>query len=208
MWRVLIFVAMMMTTAACNAPAIAPVQPSGELIAFGGGPGGARDACFTCHGLQGEGDGVVPRLAGLSAGYLIKQMEDYAGHWRDEPSMTPISARLSDADRIAVAHYYEALGEPELLEVRSDPEGRQLFEAGHQLRGIRACAECHGANGEGGGLAQPRLAGQSADYVKRQLLDWKAAKRRNDPQDVMGSIARKLSEAEIANLAEHVQALR
>ena len=50
---------------------------TGQIIAMGGGEGGSANACFSCHGLEGEGDGVsVPRLAGLDAGYLQKQMED------------------------------------------------------------------------------------------------------------------------------------
>lgn len=50
----------------------------GHLIVVGGGPGGAGAACFSCHGLQGDGDagGAFPRLAGLDVHYLAKQMDD------------------------------------------------------------------------------------------------------------------------------------
>jgi vacuolar iron transporter family protein len=33
-----------------------PSVAQGQLIAVGGGPGGAGAACFSCHGLQGQGD--------------------------------------------------------------------------------------------------------------------------------------------------------
>lgn len=206
MWRAIFFIGAA-GLAACNAPVERPPQASGEAIAFGGGPGGPRDACFVCHGLKGEGDGAVPRLAGLSTGYLIKQLEDYAGHWRQEAAMTPIAARLSHADRIAVSDYYAQLGEPEARRSRPAMTGWKLFLEGDQERGLASCASCHGVGGKGGGLAMPRLAGQQADYVRAQLLAWKASKRRNDPRDSMGEIARRLTAAEIDSLASYVEAL-
>jgi hypothetical protein len=46
-----------------------PSVAHGQLIAVGGGPGGVGAACFSCHGLQGQGDagGAFQRLAGLDA---------------------------------------------------------------------------------------------------------------------------------------------
>lgn len=194
--------------AACSAPVAPPVQVSGEAIAFGAGSGGARDACFSCHGLKGEGDGAIPRLAGLSTGYLVKQLEDYGGHWRDEPTMSPIARRLSDEGRLAVADYYAALELPQERPSVSSSNEHTLYHDGNPARGVRACASCHGVGGMGGGLAQPRLAGQSVAYVRAQLVAWKESRRRNDPRDVMGQIARKLTQDEIDSLAAYVAALR
>lgn len=56
--------------------------------------------------------------------------------------------------------------------------------------GAPACASCHGANGEGGGAgAFPRLAGQPAQYLAKQLEDYRSGRRRNA---VMEPIARGL----------------
>lgn len=174
---------------------------------FGGGPGGPQDACFVCHGLKGEGDGAAPRLAGQSAGYLLKQMEDYSARWRDHSQMSAISARLSDADRVAAAHYYASLEDPAGL-MRPAASGWRLFLDGDQARGLPPCARCHGVRGDGVGLANPALAGQTAIYVETQLRAWKTSQRRNDPQDTMGAIARRLTQAEIESLASYVEALR
>ncbi len=192
--------------AACTAPVVAPAPPSGELIAFGGGTGGPRDACFACHGLQGEGDGEAPRLAGQSEGYLLKQMEDYAGRWRDHPQMSPIAARLKDGERSAVVAYYAGLPDTR-GRLRQSVGGWSLFLDGDAERGLPPCARCHGPRGQGTGLAYPALAGQPADYVAIQLSAFKASKRRNDPQDVMGAIARSLTDAEIEALALYVAGL-
>src|SRR3546814_5826357 len=73
----------------CDAPSYRdPFRATGETIAMSGGNGGAAAACFTCHGLEGEGDGEVsPRLAGLDPGYLHRQLDDYANGRREHEAM-------------------------------------------------------------------------------------------------------------------------
>jgi cytochrome c553 len=194
--------------AGCSAPVVAPALRTGEEIAFGGGPGGPADACFTCHGFEGEGDGAAPRLAGQSNGYLVKQMEDYSRRWRNHAQMSAIASRLAHGDRVAVSAYYASLGDFSSRPGRPAVGGPRLFLDGDPDRGLPPCAQCHGRQGEGGGLANPVLAGQPAKYVSAQLRALKASERRNDPQDVMGAVARRLTEEEIDSLAGYVEALR
>lgn len=193
---------MLLLAAACAGPVLAPAPPSGELIAYGGGPGGARDACFTCHGLKGEGDAATPRLSGLNAGYLFKQLNDYAGERRNDGAMSPIAARLSEAERRAVAEYYaERAFEIDAARVPPPP----VYAEGSPERGVRACAECHGDEGEGAGLGNPAIAGQPREYTLEQLRFFKRSMRRNDPQDVMGSASRPLMEEEIEAIADYLE---
>ncbi len=66
------------------------------------------------------------------------------------------------------------------------------------------CAGCHGAQGEG--TAQgPRIAGQPAPYIERQLEAY-ADGRRQHP--VMGPIAKSVPPQERAKLAEHYAAFQ
>lgn len=205
MWRVSILSVAAAAFSACSAP-IAPVlPPSGEEIAFGGGPGGPSDACFTCHGLKGEGRESVPRLAGQSAGYLLKQMEDYAGGWRQHTEMSAISGRLSDGGRTQAALYYAGLSNSGVRSPAS--QAPTIFLSGDSTRGLQPCSECHGSDGRGAGFANPSIAGQPEQYVVQQLQAWKASKRRNDPQNVMGAVARKLTATEIEILAAYVASL-
>lgn len=156
-------------------------QASGEIIAMGGGEGGAKNACFSCHGLSGEGDGVsTPRLAGLDAGYLQKQLKDYASGVRADPVMGPIAKPLDDDAQRSVAQYYAGMsapvavaGPPPAAYVRPGPDGTP------------SCADCHGMEGRGGGAGPPALAGQPAAYTADQLRRWARAERRNDPRAVM-----------------------
>jgi cytochrome c553 len=190
---------------ACGGPVAAPAPASGQLIAYGGGPAGAQDACFTCHGFDGEGDGLIPRLAGLDAGYIAKQLADYAHETRPDDVMTPIASRMSDGDRRAVAGYYASLPAPA---PRTPAVVLALYHEGHRARGIRRCVNCHGADGAGEGDANPAIAGQPAAYTAEQLRRWKRSVRRNDARDVMGGAVRGMSDEEIEAMAAYIEQMR
>lgn len=189
-------------------PARDPFTSTGELVALSGGDAGPDGACVTCHGLAGEGDGqAAPRLAGLPRGYLQKQLEDYAAGLRPDPAMAPIAKALDADHRASVAAYYAGL--PAVAPVASATltSGAGLYQNGDPARGLQACAECHGAAGEGGGGANPPLAGQPATYLAEQMRRWKRAERRNDPRGLMLTIAQRLSETEIAALSAYAAGL-
>ena len=180
---------------------------SGELIAMSGAGAGAANACFTCHGLRGEGDGAgVPRLAGLDSGYLQHQLETYADGRRQNETMRWIAMQLAHDERLMVSNYYARL--PWSPESRGGAvEAPQLFVAGDPGRNLPACASCHGVDGLGIGAGIPPLAGQPAAYIVEQLENWRRGKRRSDPDDVMLEIARSLTRAEARALASYASAL-
>jgi cytochrome c553 len=67
------------------------------------------------------------------------------------------------------------------------------------------CEACHGAQGEGAPAAAiPRLAGQSAEYLEKQLRDY-ADGSRNNP--VMQNFAKGLSDSERAKLSVYYASL-
>ncbi len=191
---------------ACERPASRTDQAlsaDGRTIAMSGGAGGAANACFSCHGLDGAGDGVsTPRLAGKEPGYLQKQMEDYASGLRADPVMTPVAKALDDKARRAVVAYYAALPIAASGGMASTPP---LWREGDPGRGLQPCAACHGDEGQGVGAGGPALSGQPQAYTIEQLGRWRLAKRRNDPRGVMGDIARKLTAAEADVLAAWLQ---
>src|SRR5215217_5541725 len=156
----------------------AALTASGELVALSGGGAGARNACFSCHGLDGLGDGdSVPRLAGMEVGYLQKQMEDYARALRHDAVMSPIARRLSEGDRRAVVAWYAAMPAPAGAAGAAGigTPAPILFAQGDPARGVVACAACHGDEGQGAGPGNPALAGQPAAYTLEQLTRWKRA---------------------------------
>ena len=189
------------------------VSPArGHLIAVGGGPGGAGAACFSCHGLQGQGDagGAFPRLAGLDARYLARQMEDYASSARPNAVMSPISHALSQTDRQSAALYYAGLPagapgwRPATADARLVQQGAVLYAQGSAERGFQACANCHGPGGRGLNPVYPAIAGQPASYLKAQLLLWREGTRRNDIHDVMGALVRPMTDDDIRAVSIYV----
>ena len=168
---------------------------SGELIALSGGEGGARYACMTCHGARGEGNGFdAPRLAGLPAGYLQKQMEDYATGLRPHEVMHDVARFLDSHERVRVANHYAALP-PKAL----SPANEETVAAATPGLYAAACQQCHGVDGVGT-VNGPPLNAQPAFYLAQQLQDWQVSKRRNDGDHVMLKVAQQLDAAQIRQL--------
>jgi len=63
-----------------------------------------------------------------------------------------------------------------------------------------SCAACHGADGNSTNPEWPKLAGQHASYIMKQLANFKEDKRVNA---IMSPMAKPLSEQEVADLAAY-----
>ena len=63
------------------------------------------------------------------------------------------------------------------------------------------CAACHGADGNSGAPANPKLAQQHPEYLVKQLQEFKSGKRTNA---VMQGFAATLSDADMKNIAAWV----
>lgn len=73
-----------------------------------------------------------------------------------------------------------------------------------RLRGIAPCGSCHGALDNK--LGSPWLEGQPAAYIKAQLQAFASGARRNDIDQQMRNIARRLSPEEIDEAAAYYSA--
>lgn len=181
---------------------------TGELIALSGGDAGAANACFTCHGRDGQGNGAdTPRLAAIDAGYLAAQLEAYASGRRKNARMENIARKLTLDELRMVAAYYASLPAPVRVGTSSDGRGRKLYHEGDSRRGIPACVTCHGADGSGVGSANPPLSGQPAAYLAEQIAAWQRSDRRNDPENLMLDISRRLSPEEAEAVSAYAAAL-
>lgn len=190
--------ALLLTTACTDRMSISDDRwgRGGELIAMSGGEGGARYACMTCHGARGEGNGFdAPRLAGLPAGYLQKQMEDYATGLRPHEVMHDVARFLDSHERVRVANHYAALPPQALL-----PASEEAIAAATPGLYAAACQQCHGVDGVGT-VNGPPLNAQPAFYLSKQLQDWQVSKRRNDGNHVMLKVARQLKPDQVRQLS-------
>ena len=189
---------------------------AGRMVAMGGTKqGGAAMACFTCHGADGAGDGAgaVPRIAGMPAWYLHKQLDDYAAGTRHNSAMTGIAQKLTQAERESVSAYYALLEAPypPTPDFAADRElqwGQQLAAVGSAGRAVPACINCHGPAGSGMAPSVPYLAGQYAEYIALQLSLWKEGERNNDPANVMRAIARKMTAGDMRAVGRYYERVR
>ena len=67
----------------------------------------------------------------------------------------------------------------------------------------KVCAACHAADGNSASPANPVLAGQHAEYIAKQLADFKANKDRKNP--VMFGMAAQLSPQDMQNLGAYFE---
>ncbi len=184
------------------------------IVARGNGRG--APACESCHGprLQGLPAMLSPRLAGQSAPYIVAQLHAFASGARKNAIMQPVAAALSPAEREALARYVTGLAPAAPAESATAPAspavlalGRRLATRGDWTAGVPSCDRCHGPGGIGVGTAFPPLAGQSAAYLTNQLEAWKLQTRPPGPLGLMGAIAARLSDAQIAAVAAYYPTL-
>ncbi len=185
----------------------------GQQIATQGNDRGAT-ACQACHGPDGMGNAAAgfPRLAGLNSEYLNRQLQDYQSGARSNPVMQPIASALDQTEKAAVSTYYaeqDAIPAPLIGRADRIPQslGERLATRGAWERGIPECMSCHGPGGAGVGAVFPRLAGQHASYIVQQLTAWKQGTRTNDPNQLMGPVAEKLTEDESAAVGDYFSRL-
>lgn len=91
------------------------------------------------------------------------------------------------------------------------PPMPRIIAAGDAARGITACASCHYPNGKGR-PQNANIAGLNADYLARQLRDFKLGARRSaEPRkknaQQMVDFAKAMTEAEIAEAAAYYASL-
>lgn len=168
----------------------------------------AHERCAYCHELDGNSRTErLPRLAGQRAEYLAKQLRDFRGGQRPS-SMQATAELLSDGDIAEAAGHFSK--QPVRVAPADGPRSDsalavRLHQEGDKTRQLRACAGCHGRDGEGRG-ATPRLAGQHAAYLETQLAELRRGKRAND-DGVMHAVAANLTGAEAKALASYFASL-
>jgi cytochrome c oxidase subunit 2 len=146
--------------------------------------------CAACHGQQGEGLAALnaPKIAGQSAWYLTRQLQNYKSGARgahpDDTygrQMAPMAATLvNDAAIDNVVAYIQTFPDeqPAATIDGNVANGKRLY---------RVCSYCHGAEGQGiQATNAPRAAGMTDWYLARQLQNFKDGIRGAHPTDFYG----------------------
>ena len=167
--------------------------------------------CLACHQADGGGMNIPggeswPRLAGLNASYLYKQLQDFKSGSRKNATMTPFVNMLNDQQMKDIAVYYSRL--PSTVGKGGENASKEQLLLGEKLattgdwdKYIVPCKSCHGPENQGAGEHFPAIAGQHASYIVQQLNAWKVGTRDNDPQHLMKAIAERMNDEEIQAVA-------
>ena len=152
----------------------------------------------------------IPRLAGLNAEYLERQLESFKNGTRQNRIMLMIASDLSNDESKALAHYYADRTTPKPETAPADQAviaaGAKLAATGDPSKDLPKCGQCHGAAGLVGANF-PRLAGQSALYIEKALQSWKAGDRKTNAMGVMANVANKLTDDQIKSVADYYESL-
>jgi len=174
-------------------PAAAPAQTIEEKAQL----------CAGCHGENGTPQQKsMPVIWGQYQGYTYLQLRDYKSGARKNDIMTPLAQTLERDDMMALALYFSQKRWPDLQQPRAPaPVTERAMRANVAL----GCTGCHQANYLGEGT-QPRLAGQTKEYLLQSMLDFRSRTRGNNPG--MSDLMRAISEEDIAACAEYLAGLQ
>jgi len=174
----------------------------------------ALQVCSNCHGADGNSVSPnFPNLAGQTEQYFIEQLSSFRKHSRFDPAgfeyMWGLSRHLTDEQIKDMAAYYASqklvtpaypTGKPEMRDA-----GKMVFASGVPEKNIPPCATCHGPEGLGNGQF-PRIAGQHADYLIKQLMVFQRTDERPEGA-TMKVIAHDLTGDNIAAVAAYAESL-
>jgi len=165
--------------------------------------------CIGCHGIVGYQASFpqvyhVPMISGQNAKYIASALDSYRKGDRKHPTMRAIAGSLSDQDIADLAAYYADHGHAGA----TAPPPAELPAALKDK--LAVCVACHGANfSTTPDPANPRLAGQHADYLTLTLKSYQADAGhlvgRSNP--TMNAMAKTLSETELRQVAEFLSSL-
>jgi cytochrome c553 len=173
----------------------------------------AEQVCSNCHGVTGAAISPnFPNLAGQVEPYFIAQLNSFKSHGRRDPAgfeyMWGLSRSLTDEQIKGLAAYFAAqtpARQPiEGAASRMQP-GKAIFENGVSAKNVPACSSCHGAQGQGNATF-PRIAGQHANYLVKQLVVFQRTGRTPEGS-IMKTVAHELTQQDMENVAAYVQAM-
>lgn len=162
-------------------------------------------ACIDCHGSEGNSEVLIyPNLANQHPEYIAKQLMNFKNKSRTNYAMNQFAGSMTKDDIADMAAYFsDPAAVANVVSRKVMPVAQVTAEVIAGKAKAAACAACHGADGNSPIAIYPKLAGQSADYIVKQLKEFKAGTRK-DP--VMAPMAAALSEQDMLEVASYFAA--
>ncbi len=160
--------------------------------------------CFGCHGEDGHSMvPSFPKLAGMQADYIAKQVFDFQNSKRTDETMVGMAYMVaSKEDALHIGAYFESQSA-----MKGEPTGSKVAKKGEAVYSELGCVTCHGKVGEGKGNLFPRIGGQHLDYLAKTLRDFRSGERTSDRSGMMAPLAKKMTDEQIDAVAEYLSGL-
>ena len=171
----------------------------------------ASNVCLACHSLDGNSvNPQWPSLAGQHESYIVKQIKAFREGLRVNPLMSPVAMTLTDKEIEDVAAYYASQKIKGQEAAKDKVElGQHIYRGGIAGNKVPACLACHGPDGRGNAAAiYPAIRSQHATQVVLQLQAYRKGERKTDQNEMMRTIAGKMTDEQIEAVAQYIQGLR
>jgi cytochrome c553 len=131
--------------------------------------------CDECHGVNGvRRNATIPVIWGQQESYLLKQLHDFERGDRNNEVMPWMARTLTQQELEVAAAYFAKQKWP----------ARSAGAASTPPPGIAVCQACHATDFLGArqaeGMATPRLAGQSYEYLVEAMRQYAEGQRKNN----------------------------
>lgn len=168
--------------------------------------------CVACHGRDGKKPiQTYPELAGQQVDYLLRQMDEIAsgarlsgvdarGYPRTQ-GMKDIMHLVAPEERKAIATWLASLP-PAPPRAPAEPVAAERLTQGKALYDGKECTACHGPDGKEPLTDMPALAALKRDYIVLQMTEIRDGVRKNGLTETMLPFVEKLTNDEIALIAD------
>ena len=186
--------------AALAAPAITAERTA--VVSYGISPTGEREfgakllVCAICHGDKGvPKNAMIPVIWGQQENYVLKQLHDFESGDRAFEAMGWMAKTFSPEEQGSAAAYFAK---------KSWPARAAAAASASPPATVAVCQACHQQNFVGG-VAAPRLAGQSYEYLVEAMRRYTEGERTNSPE--MIQIMKAMAPAERDAMARYIAGL-
>ncbi len=159
--------------------------------------------CAACHGENGiPQQKSTPVIWGQHLGYTYLQLRDYKSGARKNDIMSPLAQTMERDDIMALARYFSEQRWPDL---QQPPAPADVAARAMRANVAIGCTGCHQAGYQGEGT-QPRVAGQTREYLQQSMMEFRTRSRGNNPG--MSDLMLAISPDDIAACADYLAGLR
>jgi cytochrome c553 len=157
--------------------------------------------CNECHGVNGvRTNATIPVIWGQPESYLLKQLRDFERGDRHDEVMPWMTKTLTQQELGVAAAYFAK---------QKWPARSAAAASAPPPPGIAVCQACHATDFLGAtqadGVAAPRLAGQSYEYLVESMRRFAEGERKNNA--IMTKMMAAMSAADRQAMARYLSGL-